>query len=292
MTDNSSILPNSIAKEIVCFKGKKWQEENLSNLYPNKILRGDVLEILEKYCTVIYYPLPNERNNGFQLNGIPDKRGNEHHFVFINSNQTIEKQVFTAAHELGHIWNIDEHIGNSFDLDLTEELREKIINRFAAELLIPEDEFNQAVNDFLVERIYETGKISFLNLSKLIASLMNFFLVPKTAVIMRLEETNYLSHDSVNILLGRSSNKDYKKIEEAMSDAISRTIKEEGYIELQKGNGKKWVSGLADLLDKAETNHTVSQSKIDHMRNLFDLARYNKIQELDQPIEIGKKEKE
>ena len=36
----------------------------------NKIIRDDVFGILEKYCTVLYYPMPNERNRGFHIKKI------------------------------------------------------------------------------------------------------------------------------------------------------------------------------------------------------------------------------
>lgn len=61
--------------------------------FPNTLLRSDVLQLLEKYCTVIYYPLDEQSNNGFHVTGIPDKNGVLKHFVFLNTNQTIEKQA-------------------------------------------------------------------------------------------------------------------------------------------------------------------------------------------------------
>ena len=70
--------------------------------------------------------------------------GNENTFVYINTAQTIEKQVFTAAHELGHIWGIDELISSSSTTMSSFDGKEKITNRFAAELLMPEQIFHTA----------------------------------------------------------------------------------------------------------------------------------------------------
>ena len=78
--------------------------------FPNKLLREDVLDLLEDYCKVVYYPLEKEANNGFHVADIPDKDGNPLTFVFINTAQTLEKQIFTAAHELGHIWRVDDYV--------------------------------------------------------------------------------------------------------------------------------------------------------------------------------------
>lgn len=56
----------------------------------------------------------------------------------INTNNTIEKQVYIAAHELGHVWKIDEKVLAKCDGNIDSEA---IINRFAAELLMPAELF-------------------------------------------------------------------------------------------------------------------------------------------------------
>ena len=133
-----SILPNQVEICIQQLIEQKFQEENLHSMFPNRLLREDVLDLLDRYCTVVYYPLEEEENNGFRVKDIPFSDGSYHDFVFINTAQTLEKQAFTAAHELGHIWNVDryviEHCG------ISSELAEPIINRFAAVLLMPKEE--------------------------------------------------------------------------------------------------------------------------------------------------------
>ena len=98
-----SILPNQVETCIQQLIKQKFQEENLQSIFPNRLLREDVLDLLDRYCTVVYYPLENEENNGFRVKDIPFANGSCHDFVFINTAQTLEKHVFTAAHELGHI---------------------------------------------------------------------------------------------------------------------------------------------------------------------------------------------
>ena len=104
------VLPKDVVKEIIAYKEQKWRENDLSPRFPNVIIKDNILNILDLFCTVLYYPLEDEKNNGFHLTGLPNRKGQEQHFVFINTAQSLEKQVFTAAHELGHIWEVDEHI--------------------------------------------------------------------------------------------------------------------------------------------------------------------------------------
>ena len=49
----------------------------------NDIIRDDVFGILEKYCTVLYYPIEEEKNCGFHIKKIVNDKLEE--FVYINS---------------------------------------------------------------------------------------------------------------------------------------------------------------------------------------------------------------
>ena len=68
----------------------------------NMIIKDDIFGILEKHCTVVYYPIKNEINCGFHTKRyVKDKLED---FVYINTAKTVAEQVFAAAHELGHVW--------------------------------------------------------------------------------------------------------------------------------------------------------------------------------------------
>ena len=139
-------LSKEMVSAIKAFIQKKKKDDKLLDRFPNTILRDDVLKILEQYCTVVFYPFENEKNNGFHITGIPDRKGTEQHFVFINTAQSEEKQVFTAAHELGHVWEVDKKVEEETGAKLSPQMRECVINRFAAELLMPEDHFIKIAN--------------------------------------------------------------------------------------------------------------------------------------------------
>lgn len=282
--DSYKVLPREVGEEIAKYIEKKWEEEKLSKRYPNRILRKDVLEILDIYCTVVYFPI-EDRNNGFHLTGIPDQNGKDEHIVFINTQQTMEKQVFTAAHELGHVWEIDKYVARKCGLSLTEDDNsERIINRFAAELLMPMEEFQRIFNTLFLEYKSEDDTITIINLLKLVASLMNNFLAPMKAVFMRLVEIEEIPEDVISFLLARTGTAKDGNMETIVSTAIQRIIAENGYTELQKGSGRRWIEGLPELLEKAEEKGTVSQEKIEALREKFGLKRHGKDQSLEKSV--------
>ena len=65
--------------------------------------------------------------------------------IFINSNDYITASIFTYAHELAHIWlgesgiTLSEEEGDTDGLDV-----EQFCNQVAAQLLVPEEQFDDA----------------------------------------------------------------------------------------------------------------------------------------------------
>ena len=67
-----TILSNQVETCIQELIDQTFQNEDLRNIFPNRLLREDVLDLLDRYCTVVYYPLEEEeRNNGFRIKEIP-----------------------------------------------------------------------------------------------------------------------------------------------------------------------------------------------------------------------------
>lgn len=261
-----SILPMEVENSITKCIDQIFKQENLNEAFPNTLLREDVLDLLDRFCTVVYYPLTNEENNGFHVTGVPFVDGSKHNFVFINTAQTMEKQVFTAAHELGHIWNVDEFVIKDLGLEESPELREMIINRFAAVLLIPEKIFDRSVFAGFKEYGNSDRTITIINLLKIIVNLMNQFFVPMKAIVLRLVELNYFLPEVADDLLGNAA-----LPKEEIDHRVQELIAEFGFIKFQKPSMKRWIEGLSEKLDIAEKNHLVPQAKIDHMREQFGL---------------------
>lgn len=280
------ILPLEIEKTIINFIKTKFQQDNLSVLFQNPLLREEVLDLLDRYCTVVYYPVDDTGNNGFRLKRMPFADGTRQDFVFINTAQTLEKQVFTAAHELGHIWNVDEVVIKEHNLEDTTDMREHIINRFAAILLMPDDKFGISVRAGLKE-YGEQGKktITYVNLLRMIVGLMNHFFAPMKAVVLRLVELKFFREDVAKVLLG------YDDITaEVFAERIHELCVECGYTNLLNPSRKKYIEGLAQKLDIAERNNLVSPNKIRVMREKFGLPASSGELGLDDIISLDTQE--
>ena len=99
------MLSDQVIEEIVTL----IQEIKAENNIENEIIRDDVFSILQAMdCVVLYYPLENEDIDGCHME--KPMNGRMEQFVFINSNNTRERQAFSAAHELGHIWQVDKRL--------------------------------------------------------------------------------------------------------------------------------------------------------------------------------------
>lgn len=268
------VLPEEYEQCLEQYKNKKFEECQLQDRFPNQILRDSTLELLDYFCTVVYYPLPeSEQNQGFHITALPFINGDREHFVFINTAQTGEKQVFTAAHELGHVWKVDEyaleHVNTNVVLDMTEEeLREHIINRFAAILLMPRDLFMNSTKEMLWDMNLGNGNLGFVDFLKLIVNLMNKFFVPMKSVVLRMVETGIMSEKSARIILDESENP-----QSEVRIIVENIISDLGYIQFKKSYKKKHIEGLAELLDKAEKSGCVTQNKINSIRNAFELNK-------------------
>lgn len=275
------ILPKEAEQTIRAFIEQKFQQNNLRTDFPNKLLRGDVLRLLDQFCTVIYYPVEHESNNGFHVS-IPLFDGQTQDFVFINTAQTMEKQVFTAAHELGHIWNVDKTILSELKLETTPQNQELVINRFAAVLLIPEDEFKAVLFTEVKKLSNKDGSVSLPNMYRLIVILMNFFFAPMKAAVLRMVELECLSLNDASLLLGEN-----KEDEHSVTVLINQLCNELGFTELQNPSRKKWIDGLAEKLTIAEQRQLLPKEKIDYIRRAFDVQSFEPNMDLDRSISLN-----
>ena len=137
----------------------------------NEIIRDDVFSILQDCnCTVLYYPLEDENIDGCHIE--KPVNGKLEQFVFINSHNKRERQAFSAAHELGHIWKVDDRLRKKYpDREIDTEM---VVNRFAAELLMPEKLFREAITKQLDKLKYQGPTMEMSTMLKLVAHLMNF----------------------------------------------------------------------------------------------------------------------
>ena len=117
---------------------------------------------------------------------------------------------------------------------------------------------------------------------KVIVALMNQFFVPRKSIILRCVELKIISEKTAELLLGMGAISG-----DVIETRINEIIRDNGYIKFQKPSEKKWIEGLAELLDYAEETKAVTQSKIDNMRETFELSPQSAVDEqMDEVMKI------
>lgn len=113
------------------------------SLNPDAPVCDYIFVILKNECTLLEWP----EDKQLDLDGLSTEKviGNKlETIVYINSAKSKEKQNFCAAHELGHRHKLDTQIRDAFPDDIiTNSMIEDIMNRFAAELMMPEKDFKR-----------------------------------------------------------------------------------------------------------------------------------------------------
>lgn len=236
------------------------EQNNIVNL----ILRNDVFALLDaQECTVLYFPL-KDTIEGFRTVKYVD--GKNEQFIYINTAMNEDILVFTAAHELGHLINIDGIVCDELKLeDCSRKMREDIIDRFAAELLMDRDTFNKLFIIQIKKYVDEEGIISAEDMVKTIVYLMDTFMVPYDSVVRRLCEINKISEAIRDLLL------DKKVISQSI---IEKTIEEGKYRRLKPTNIKSF-GDLPLFLEKLDTRGEISENRLLNIMNLFGIKEFD-----------------
>lgn len=246
-------------------------------LYVNDIVREDIFDILANYCTVVYFPLPDEENDGFHITMPVDYKegGAQEHFVFLNTEKPLEKQVFAAAHELGHIWVSENEFwsgGLEETLPRNRDHVEAVMNRFAAELLMPEEWFGKSADEQL--RKYEKAdhRIFLADAFRVVASLMDEFCVPAQAVICRFYETKLLKKEACQQLLTGPVGKIEPQVYHHFFDfMVEQCVKEGGYTKLLKSTRRKGIKDFPVVLTEVERSGLFSPQKVEKLREMLGI---------------------
>lgn len=245
-----------VVRVIQDFVAKKRRDNDIVN----EIIRDDVFAILEKQCVVLYYPLPDDKVEGCHIRK-PIGDGIEQ-LVFINTTKAVQEQTWTAAHELGHVWEVDsyvKHMLNRSDLDA-----EDLVNCFAAELLLPQEIFIEEVRQRLDEYGYKGPKMQEEMMVRLVTYLMNYFCTPYKAIIRRFIELDYIDEDA---------EEEFLRGFERQEALYKRFISENQYTRLETVNRACSMGVIEQDIKLLEKNGIYSDRKIARLRELFHLER-------------------
>lgn len=191
---------------------------------------------------------------------IKPMQGKMEQFVFINTTKAVQEQTWTAAHELGHVWQVDHYVKeklNQYDLD-----SEQLVNRFAAELLLPQNIFEMELKAKLKEFGYVGTVMSAEMMVCLVTYLMNYFCTPYKAVIRRFIELDYIRENAEQHFLNGF---------EKEMDLYKRLIIENQYTRLEMANKAYSMRNVEKDINILEKNEVYSKKKIARLRELFHL---------------------
>ena len=231
----------------------------------NMIIKDDIFGILEKHCTVVYYPIENDINCGFHTKRFVKNKLED--FVYINTAKTVAEQVFAAAHELGHVWGVATQVWEQAGEQgvLESKIEERIINRFAAELLMPTKEFWKTFLAHMEKLGLDTNKLRLVDLIRIMVLQMNDYMVPYESVRRRLIETEIINSEIGKLL---SDN------ETTILPIINALSKDQNTM-LDRVTAKKTIPGLRNMLEKAEGTGKLSIYTLARIKKDFDIAEIN-----------------
>lgn len=163
------------------------------NIGSGVILQDDIFNILANYDSgidLLLFPIKDDEICGFVCN----RKGRI--FVYVNTNLPLEKQIFTAAHELYHLRFNREEIEEGYLIKpctLSDTANELSANLFAALLLVPTEQLKKQIEIFHIDR----SNLSILDMVRL----MDVFAVPYKTMVLRLYESNLIDEKKANQLL-------------------------------------------------------------------------------------------
>ena len=164
---------------------------------------------------------------------------------------------------MGHIYKIEKDIKAVYpDVDFNSLEIDEIMNRFAAEMLMPKEIFIAKFKEFLDFYRKDESIIRYAEMIKVIIALMDYFYVPYKAVVWRLWEIEFLT------LTGRQK---FENIEKEDSNIIDAYIFEGKYTRLRHPTKLKSFENLLENLSYAEQNKIYSKRRIEEMRNDFEI---------------------
>ena len=246
-------MEKEIVSAIQKFIKIKRDEENILNI----IVRDDVFAILEKECCVLYYSLDDDIDGCHICKPL---NGEMKHFVYINTSKVLQEQVWTAAHELGHVWKVDQYVQDNVancNIDI-----EKIVGRFTAEFLMPTEIFYLEAGRRLAYNKYAGGSLTVEIMMDLVTYLMNYFCVPAKAIIKRLEELGNITEKSIQI---------YLKVFNDNKALYDQIIRENQYTRLDKQEDVYKIANLKNDLELIEKQHLAKDKYIQVVRKKFHI---------------------
>ena len=197
MSKSNSIILDE--KQIYEVKSLASDTRRLFGVYPNVPIANDIKLLLENQGIMLCeYPFPDTNGTHTYGNITWFKTDNKiFTFIGLNTSSFYDEQIFAIAHEIYHY---KTQSGKAYmpDMEYEDKVIEKMADRFAAELLLP-DETLKAVVIKTVGKADMKG-ISEARLLRFIARIQCEWWLPFQAIANRLLEEGFIDESQYNNL--------------------------------------------------------------------------------------------
>lgn len=243
----------------------------------NEDIKDDVFALLEKECKVLFYPI-DDLNLWALYQKEEHANGEKRCFVFINSKLPYEKQIFAAAHELAHVWNVngagdcaevllgtdDETMPiRKTDIEKNKTSKKELVaNRFAAEFLMDENTVRTLYSRVDEDTIIDDREDKLLALT---LALMDYYIAPFKMTVKRLHELDLIEENEMDNLLNH-----YPREKNGLLERVQLRL---GLCEKNnKVTERKNFSDFVDLAVKDYKRDLITFSKLEQLLALFGLS--------------------
>lgn len=181
---------------------------------------------------LIYWPIPSSRENEnpfravYLSTSLTKKNNDKVRFIAINSNDYLDRILFSLGHELYHYYeDTDLDIFRNDDEE-SMEYREKRANRFSAELLLPRESLVMELKEWNdgIEKIHDWN---YQKMFRFIAYIQCQYWVPYKCIIRRLKEIGSITEEQVEVLWreeARNPNSTYYKIALKVDEEVFKKL--------------------------------------------------------------------
>ena len=187
----------------------------------------DIRLLLEEQNIIICkYPFPDTEGSHTYGNITWMKMGDDViTFIGLNTSSYYDEQIFALAHELYHFLT---KTGKAYtpERDVEDKEVEKMADRFAAELLLPEDALKEAAM-LSFDQNPELQHLSINRIIRLIARIQCEWWLPYQAIVNRLHEEGLISdrqYDELYMVDCRSEKGIYRRLLRSIDSEISELL--------------------------------------------------------------------
>lgn len=220
---------------------KKLAEETrkLFGVYADVPIANDMMTLLEKkgiYLCEYPFETSAESHTDATITWFETEEG-PLTFIGLNTSLYFDEQVFALAHEVYHFLT---KTGKAYMTDADEEdaITEKEADRYAAELLLPDEALrNRITAEFSEGKICRTERLRAL---RFIARLQCEWWLPYRSIVNRLSEEGYIDEEMYELLY-----RDDVRSETSEYGRILRSLDGEKYKLLNCRTNKKGISSSA-----------------------------------------------